>query len=719
MLTIKPVVAAALALALSSVAGAVDSLRLTYDACGSRWIEWNGGPADSRAVVMRECAQCPGGWSILGSTTATRMLDEVAPANRYRIVAFATDGSETGSLTIMGDGATATGVRLSIDPVQTAPTCGSAVTLVARTVSGSAQSFRWSRNGEVIPGQSGSTLPVVVSSADHAAEYAVGANGCESSPARSVPIRVSSMPTPSVVDWTRFEGEFRSWSNSSNQTTSYDNCNPQGLSQSGFELAAESSGMAGFIPPSGPVINQGKNTRWGLLGRLGGSTRLVLQVSATGNQTCGSIEIIDDGSPVWTWTPILGPQSATLEISGGILEIRIQASGCFDTFPSYGQMRLEVQGTLTPLYHDCNLNLADDANDIASGLSEDLDSNGVPDECQTVTVPGSFATIQAAIDAAPSSEMRIIQLAAGTYPGPVAFNGKPVVIRGAGADRTIIEGTGGQALSVVRFTGGEPGIAALERVTVRGGSTGTPFPGAPQFLCGGAIFGYESNANVRDCTIEGNIAAYGAGIYVWRHGGAIERCTVRSNDAGSDGGGILAYGGSTRIADSRFEQNRCNGRGAGLHLVEGMPTVRRTVVRNNHAVNVGGGLSWAPVGVAAAGALVEDCDVSSNTAGVVQGGISTLVDGGAIKLSLRGTVACGNAPRPNVAGGWIDGGGNVVCDCPGDLNADGLVNGVDLGVLLGQWGVCTGSSCVGDLDGDGTVNGADLGILLGDWGSCG
>ena len=52
------------------------------------------------------------------------------------------------------------------------------------------------------------------------------------------------------------------------------------------------------------------------------------------------------------------------------------------------------------------------------------------------------------------------------------------------------------------------------------------------------------------------------------------------------------------------------------------------------------------------------------------------------------TNACANLPRPNVAGRWIDGGGNVVCDCPGDLNADGLVNGVDLGVLLGQWGAC-------------------------------
>jgi hypothetical protein len=142
-------------------------------------------------------------------------------------------------------------------------------------------------------------------------------------------------------------------------------------------------------------------------------------------------------------------------------------------------------------------------------------------------------------------------------------------------------------------------------------------------------------------------------------------------------------------------------------------------VTSNHAVNVGGGVSWAAVGVATASALLDGCDVMANSAGVVQGGVSTLADGGAIKLSLRDTDACGNLPRPNVAGGWIDLGGNVVCDCAGDFNADGLVNGIDLGVLLGQWGVCSGANCVCDLDGDGSVNGADLGILLGDWGSCG
>lgn len=50
----------------------------------------------------------------------------------------------------------------------------------------------------------------------------------------------------------------------------------------------------------------------------------------------------------------------------------------------------------------------------------------------------------------------------------------------------------------------------------------------------------------------------------------------------------------------------------------------------------------------------------------------------------------------------------------GDINHDGHVNGLDLGMLLGAWGRC--ATCPADLDGDGIVGGADLAILLGNWG---
>ncbi len=368
---------------------------------------------------------------------------------------------------------------------------------------------------------------------------------------------------------------------------------------------------------------------------------------------------------------------------------------------------------------DCNGNLRPDACDIAAGTSGDIDANGTPDECQTVTVPEQYAGIQAAIDAAPADEMRIIAVAEGTYAGPIAFNGKPVIVRGAGAASTVIDGNGGQQLSVVRFTGGEPAIAALERVTVRGGTTGTPIPNSPTVLVGGGIFGIDSAASVRDCVVEQNAGGFGGGAYFLRCSGEVRGTTIRNNSASSDGGGFQQNQGSQQLTDVVIEGNTCNSRGGGMHLVQGNLTLTRVTVRNNYSNNLIGGLSWYAIGSSTASATLDACAVTGNSALVTQGGIGISAPAtDTPTISLRGTNVCNNTPRPNVSGAWADLGGNTICDCTGDLTADGIVNGADLGVMLSAWGNCTGV-CAADLNRDGVVNGADLGVMLSAWGTCG
>jgi phosphodiesterase/alkaline phosphatase D-like protein len=53
--------------------------------------------------------------------------------------------------------------------------------------------------------------------------------------------------------------------------------------------------------------------------------------------------------------------------------------------------------------------------------------------------------------------------------------------------------------------------------------------------------------------------------------------------------------------------------------------------------------------------------------------------------------------------------------CTADLNDDGVVDGTDLGTLIGQWNAAGGNA---DLNLDGRVDGADLGILVAEWGLC-
>ncbi len=53
------------------------------------------------------------------------------------------------------------------------------------------------------------------------------------------------------------------------------------------------------------------------------------------------------------------------------------------------------------------------------------------------------------------------------------------------------------------------------------------------------------------------------------------------------------------------------------------------------------------------------------------------------------------------------------CGCAEDINNDGVINGADLGLLIGGWG-----TPAGDLNGSGSTDGADLGMLLAKWGPC-
>lgn len=82
--------------------------------------------------------------------------------------------------------------------------------------------------------------------------------------------------------------------------------------------------------------------------------------------------------------------------------------------------------------------------------------------------------------------------------------------------------------------------------------------------------------------------------------------------------------------------------------------------------------------------------------------------------TATGTLALfkpGAAPNPSLS--VVGPAEPVGPSCTGDFNDDGVVDGADLGALLGAWGTDGG-----DLNDDGITDGADLGVLLGAWGAC-
>jgi hypothetical protein len=362
---------------------------------------------------------------------------------------------------------------------------------------------------------------------------------------------------------------------------------------------------------------------------------------------------------------------------------------------------------------DCNANAVPDSCDVATGTSPDIDANNKPDECQTVTV-NAGGSIQAAIDAAPANEMRIVNVTPGTYAGPINLLGKPIRLIGTGgAAVTTISGTGGQSQSVIRAISGEPAISLIKGFTIKGGTTGGPLPGSPGVFAGGGVLCAFSATSMTDCVLEENGSAFGAGAYLRAHDGQVTGCTFRDNLSQAYAGGLQLVDCTTLVTGCTFTGNAAVTAGGAMHMVNGQPRLVQCTFGGNLCNEQGGALSWDPVN---AGTLLtlEACTISGNTASTVGGGIFVYPTGVPVETQLVSTTVCGNAIR-NIAGAYQADSASQVCDCRADLSGDGIVNGVDLAIVLSSWGTANAAA---DLNGDGTVGGSDLGFVLAAWGTC-
>lgn len=288
---------------------------------------------------------------------------------------------------------------------------------------------------------------------------------------------------------------------------------------------------------------------------------------------------------------------------------------------------------------------------------------------------------------------------------------------------------------------------------------------------GGGIYASPGNIAVRRCSFSGTSTIHfgGAitvlvipGIVVPDSGGyesVIEDCRIENTSSYNDGG--------IWVATSNRVQAPANVRIA-----------RTEFVVNHGSYAAGAILLWSPyaaaseldadidscrfVGNSAPGANSIGCGLPGQGGGsfirnlVVQKclfedeGIS--INGGdARRVAISNSAFCAGASA--IASAYIDQGGNSftcdlstdcdrdgiadlvsttlgqvadanhdhvpdACQCPGDINRDGVVNGSDLGGLLAFWGP-NPVFLQADLNGDGRVNGADLGDLLAGWGPCG
>jgi parallel beta-helix repeat protein len=193
----------------------------------------------------------------------------------------------------------------------------------------------------------------------------------------------------------------------------------------------------------------------------------------------------------------------------------------------------------------------------------------------TLEVPGDYATIQGAIDAAVDGD--VINIASGEYAvsGTVAdLQGKAITLRGASGpadDPTILRNTNSTAATVV-ISESEGGEATLEHLTIRRGN--------PGILC------ESSSPTIRNCTIEQCEGRYrGGGMNLLNSSAEIVDCIITDNTHtwnNSYSAGIYISGGSPTFSDCSFTDN-AGKRGGAAHVYNATATFDGCLFEGNSA----------------------------------------------------------------------------------------------------------------------------------------
>lgn len=303
---------------------------------------------------------------------------------------------------------------------------------------------------------------------------------------------------------------------------------------------------------------------------------------------------------------------------------------------------------------------------VASLVFASLLPFAMPAQARTFTVCASgceFNDISEAIAAAKDGDE--IAIGEGSYAGGFAIE-KNVTLRGAGRDRTTIQGTG--ADSVIRV--GTTVNVAIRGVTITGGggsrtrfdrkggggilnegeltlADSTVRDNAAANGLGGGIYSSSSKSfRIFNSNVSDNRAETGGGIFIREGDVFIANSNISRNQSASDGGGIRHEGGeSLRIEASTIGDNQAERTGGGV-AVRGALQVLGSTVSGNRAL-FGGGLAGGSKTL-----NVIDSQINDNVAGDGLGGGILVGDGGAAlrDVRMRGNEAGSGAGIHTAAG---------------------------------------------------------------------
>lgn len=352
---------------------------------------------------------------------------------------------------------------------------------------------------------------------------------------------------------------------------------------------------------------------------------------------------------------------------------------------------------------------------------------------------GDFTTIAAALEASVAGDTILVR--AGIYRENDLVVGEARHLRGEtngdGRPTTTLDGDGAQILQIGTTTRSTR-ISDL-RITDGGATACFCFHGTPtfencvfidngpaepaEFDLGGAVYNLNGAPVFRDCLFQSNRGGFGGAFTTWESGPSaehhprFERCTFDGNTA-YRGGAVANLRSNPVIEDCLFIENQASLNGGAVYndgfdepdFWISRPVLVRCRFEGNGTAGSGGAIENA----GGSESTIVDCEFRTNQAAA--GG--AIMSHGVAFATVIDSLVCANTGG-QIVGSWVDLGGNDLLaecpsPCPGDLDDDGRIDGVDLTTLLAAWGT-PGEA---DLDGDGVIGGSDLTILLSDWGPC-
>ena len=292
-----------------------------------------------------------------------------------------------------------------------------------------------------------------------------------------------------------------------------------------------------------------------------------------------------------------------------------------------------------------------DAGERADGRENRNDDNYDRGRLAVCTHGCKFHSIQRAVDKARSGDT--IDIGPGTYFENVVINGKDLILAGASADETTIDGNSqGPVFTLSQTTVTLTGMTVTHGSDENGGGV----------LAGGNVYPEYAYVEMTDVIVVSNVAAQsGGGIDLQFGTLKATRCLIAHNRA-SQGGGIYDQEENhLDLIDSTVARNDAELDGGGIYF-EAMntPTILRTTISDNASGRNGGGI-WAHAGsipsVPPAGVSLDHSAVVNNTAAQMGGGFfqfalrrpPVLVDGSIISLNSPDDVGF-VYPQPNPPG---------------------------------------------------------------------